>query len=200
MKKISGPRKCSLFCRKNKHRHSLTKPPLGSEFSPFQIFSRIFPSLSLNVSKFLASVLPSLPHILTLAQKKNSSYPECCLLLTFKKSRKSIPFQQTCWNSLRCSFFILLYEFIALALNSCLLLSFSSLCCPFSWKIDENCMSFWWLEVNPFKAKPFFMAEKHFVAFVAFLHWRVDMLIYVATHSPPIRLVKKCEDAMQLLV
>jgi hypothetical protein len=44
------------------------------------------------------------------------------------------------------------------------------------------------------------MAEKHFVAFVAFLHWRVDMLIYVATHSPPIRLVKKCEDAMQLLV
>ena len=70
MKKISGPRKCSLFCRKNKHRHSLTKPPLGSEFSPFQIFSRIFPPLSLNVSKFLASVLPSLPHILTLAQKK----------------------------------------------------------------------------------------------------------------------------------
>ena len=134
------------------------------------------------------------PHLWPLP-KKNSSY-----LLT----RSSIPFQQTCWNSLRCSFFILLYEFIALALSSCLLLSFSSLCCPFSWKIDENCMSFWWLEVNPFKAKPFFMAEKHLVAFVAFLHWRVlfcwYMLIYVATHSPPIRLVKKCEDAMQLLV
>ena len=192
MKKISGPRIRVLSELPTNIDTASRNPhwvPNSHLFKSFPQFCRPFPSMFPN--SWLLSSLP-FPTPLTLAQKKNSSY-----LLT----RSSIPFQQTCWNSLRCSFFILLYEFIALALSSCLLLSFSSLCCPFSWKIDENCMSFWWLEVNPFKAKPFFMAEKHFVAF---LHWRVlfcwYMLIYVATHSPPIRLVKKCEDAMQLLV